>query len=131
MQKGNKQGVVFAGKTNIGKTCAASLMCAILAAMGERFSWWYSPDLYDFLRDFDSNSSAIERVPWLIWDDAGVGHGKDWTISRLITVFERRRGLPTIVTTNLAANQWVSRDGYDKVQSRLLQNTLEWIEDGG
>jgi hypothetical protein len=105
-------------------------MAAVLAVIREPFTWWYCPHLHDYLRDPENRTRNL-ATKWLIWDDAGLGHGREHTISRLVTLFEERRASPTIVTTNMTVAQWDERDGFDKIRSRLVPNLADWIEDGG
>ena len=140
-----RRGLVLSGSPGSGKTMAVSLMALVISFLAkddERrkkskchdLTFCYAPELIDYVRDPENSLSPLMQVKWLIWDDAGAGHETAWTVGdRLLRVFEERHRyrLPTIVTTNLSADDWQTRAFYPRLQWRIAGQAMDWIEVGG
>lgn len=120
-ERGN---LVLLGPVGVGKTHAAIAACRPAFGSGADLVFLPVGELLDQLdwRRPDS-ASTLERfcsIDLLIVDDLGTERSNEWTGERLYLVINRRwlDGLPTVVTTNLPADDLIAVVG-ERTYSRL------------
>lgn len=126
---GRGPSLLLIGGTGSGKTYQAYGAIRGLAYSGIGFSWQFTTaaDLYAQLRprhrvDSEEEFERFLRVNVLVIDDLGAAKSTEWTeeVNYRLINWRYERELPTLVTSNVAANNLVAVLG-DRVASRLVE----------
>jgi hypothetical protein len=115
--------LVLSGHTGCGKSSAAAFALA-----GRTGIWIHAPDLSRPPLDGDSGDDRMRYCGLLVLDDVGTEHSPSgYAAKRICSVLEHREGnrRPTIVTTNLTAEQFKAAYG-ERLASRLNGDPLGW-----
>src|SRR5437867_9591396 len=107
--------LVIAGHSGRGKTRLAAAIANYCREAGKQVMFVVVPDLLDRLRSgynpqnpalFDEMFEQVRNVPLLVLDDLGAHSGTAWAEEKLFQLINHRYNacLPTVITTNLAAN---------------------------
>ncbi|MGH2447809.1 MAG: ATP-binding protein [Chloroflexota bacterium] len=122
--------LVVYGAFGTGKTHLAAAIANYRVARGKSAVFVVVPDLLDHLRStfspnsevsYDDQFETVRNTPLLILDDLGTQSSSPWAQEKLYQIINHRynRGLPTVITTNLAPD-----DIEPRLRSRLADNQL-------
>jgi len=119
--------VVLQGGVGCGKSCAAAVWAA------ENNAHWITAKALARGSAYDDASKKLERYRHLVIDDLGTEYAdaKGFFLSNLDGLIDARYAddLPTIITTNVAAEEFKQRYG-DRIADRI-RHTRGWVEIGG
>ena len=115
--------LVLSGHTGCGKSSAAAF------ALADRTGIWiHAPDLARPPLDGNNGDDRMRYCGLLVLDDVGTEYSpRGYAANRICSVLEHREGnrRPTIVTTNLTAEQFKAAYG-ERLASRLNGDPLGW-----
>ena len=125
------------GGSGTGKTHLAAAIANRCMERGEPVFFAFVPDLLDHLRasfnpehelSYDEFFEQVKSIPILVLDDLGMQSSTPWAQEKLFQVLNHRyvTGLPTVITTNVPADQHEAR-----LQSRLLDSRTTRVVDLG
>ena len=121
------RGMLLAGDTGTGKTGLAVAVAYELHMQGVPVRFWTTVDMLDHLRPGDNHSpdllmDQLKGTGLLVIDDLGLQKETEWTVERMTEIVDgrQRRGVPTIITTNLNSKEFKAQVG-DRVWSRCFE----------
>lgn len=116
--------LVLGGDTGRGKSCAAAVALARRPGL-----WVNAPELAKIpLDDGPDIDARMRTAPLLVLDEVGLEHSPSgYAAGRICAALTSRdaSGRPSIVTTNLSAEQFKDKYG-DRIGSRLNGDALGW-----
>lgn len=126
---GEARSLYIVGLTGVGKTAlAVAIMHGIYLAAGSRAPRMYLDWARRFVRRTQAGYSTglsdqmiedrIEADLWVL-DDAGTERASADALGILSEIIVCRARKPTIITSNISAEEWSSRPGLERVSSRL------------
>jgi DNA replication protein DnaC len=122
--------IVLSGASGCGKTHIAAAIVNAMVARGQPALFVVVPDLLDHLRaayqpgaelGYDELFERVLNAPVLILDDLGTQAPTAWAQEKLFQLINHRFNarLPTVVTTNLAPDQFD-----DRLRTRLFDASI-------
>jgi len=127
--------LVLVGSYGSGKTHLAAAVNNYLEERLKPVLFTVVPDLLDHLRatfapvspvEYDELFEAVRTVPILILDDLAAENPTAWAMEKLYQIldYRARQNLPTLITTNLALEQFEGRLR-TRLTNRLIAKVVE------